>query len=127
MNKLIWTLQILAALAFGGSGAMKLATAPNELRANPNMAWAHDFPDGAIKAIGGAEVTGAVGLIVPAATGIAPYLTPAAGVGLAALMGGAAYTHIRRNEPPVEPIVLGTLALAAGLLRARHQRLRVNG
>ena len=120
MNKLIWTLQILAALAFAGSGGMKIATAPADIRANPNMGWATDFSDGVIKAIGAAEVAGAIGLIAPAATNIAPMLTPAAGVGLAALMGGAAYTHVRRNEPPVAPLVLGALALAAGLLRARR-------
>ncbi len=122
LNKLIWTLQILAALAFGAGGGMKLVTAPADLRANPAMGWATDFSDGAIRAIGAAEVAGAVGLLVPAATGIAPLLTPAAGVGLAMLMGGAAYTHLQRNEPAVPPIVLGALALAAGVLRAKRIR-----
>jgi hypothetical protein len=127
MNKFIWTLQILAALAIGGAGAMKLTTPPADIRANPNMGWANDFSDKAILAIGGAEVAGAVGLIAPAATGIAPMLTPAAGVGLAALMGGAVYTHVRRNEPPVAPLVLGVLALAAGLLRAQRIRSAARG
>lgn len=117
MNKLVWTLQILAALAFAGAGGMKLTTAPADLRANPAMGWANDFSDGAIRAIGAAEVAGAVGLIAPAATGIAPILTPAAGLGLAALMGGAAYTHMQRGEPFVAPLVLGLLALLAGGLR----------
>lgn len=101
---------------------MKLVTAPADLRADPAMGWATDFSDGAIRAIGAAEVAGGLGLIIPAATGIAPMLTPAAGVGLALLMGGAVYTHVQRNEPVVPPIVLGTLALAAGLLRAKRMR-----
>ena len=122
MNKLVWTLQILAALAFAGAGAMKLTTAPADLRANAAMGWANDFSDGAIRAIGAAEVAGAVGLIAPAATGIAPMLTPAAGLGLAALMGGAAYTHMQRGEPFVAPLVLGLLALVAGALRAKRLR-----
>lgn len=120
MNKLVWTLQILVALAFAATGGMKLTTAPAELRANPAMAWANDFSDGALRAIGAAEVAGAVGMIAPAATGIAPALTPAAGVGLAVLMGGATYTHIRRGEPFVPSAVLGLLALAAAVLRARR-------
>jgi hypothetical protein len=127
MNKLVWTLQILTALAFAGSGGMKLLTAPADLRADPNMGWSTDFSDGAIKAIGAAEVAGAVGLIVPAATNIAPMLTPVAGVGLAALMGGAVYTHVRRNEPTVPALVLGALALAAALLRARQLKIGAKG
>jgi hypothetical protein len=127
MNKLIWTLQIVAALAFGASGGMKIVTAPADLRANPAMGWATDFSDGAIRAIGAAEVAGAVGLIVPAATGIAPMLTPAAGVGLALLMAGAANTHLQRNEPAVPATVLGALALIAGLLRAKRMRASPRG
>jgi hypothetical protein len=124
MNKAVWFLQILVALAFTGSGGMKLVTPPDQLRLQPNMAWAADFGDRDIKAIGAAEILGAVGLIVPAATGIMPVLTPVAGAALAALMGGAAYTHIQRHEAPIAPLVLGTLALTAGLLRGRQPRRR---
>jgi DoxX-like family len=122
MNKLIWTLQAVTALAFAGAGGMKLATPTEQLRANPQMAWSKDYSDGSIKAIGAAEVLGAIGLIVPAATGIVPALTPAAGAGLAALMGGAAYTHVQRDEPPIPPVILGALALTSGLLRWRRRQ-----
>ena len=122
MNKVIWTLQAITAFAFAGAGGMKLATPAEELRANPQMGWTTDFGDRDIKAIGAAEVLGAVGLIVPAATGIMPVLTPVAGGGLAVLMGGAAVTHVRRGEPPVAPIVLGVLSLLSGGLRWRRQR-----
>ena len=124
MNKFVWTLQVLVALAFLGSGGMKVFGDPAALRANPAMGWATDFSDGAIRGIGAAELAGGIGLVVPAATGIAPMLTPAAGVGLAALMGGVAATHLRRGEPFAPPLVLGTLALVAGLLRARRLRAR---
>jgi hypothetical protein len=43
-------------------------------------------------------VLGAIGLIVPAATGIAPVLTPIAGTGLAVLTALAAGLHVRRKE-----------------------------
>ena len=120
MNKLIWILQAVTALAFAAAGGMKLTTAPEALRANPQMGWSKDFSDGSIKAIGAAEVAGAAGLILPAATGILPILTPVAGTALTALMGGAAVTHVQRNEPPVAPIVLGLLSLASGVLRWRQ-------
>ncbi|MBY0488597.1 MAG: DoxX family protein [Gemmatimonadaceae bacterium] len=121
MNKLLWTLQALVALAFAASGGMKVAN-PDALRANPQMAWTQDFSNGDIRAIGSAELLGAAGLILPAATGIVPVLTPVAGTGLALLMGGATATHLRRGEPPVAPAVLGVLALSVGLLRGRRQR-----
>jgi uncharacterized membrane protein YphA (DoxX/SURF4 family) len=121
MNKIIWTLQALVALAFAASGGMKLAN-PENMRANPQMAWTQDFSNGDIRAIGTAELLGGAGLILPAATGILPVLTPVAGTGLALLMGGATATHIRRGEPPVAPAILGVLALTAGLLRWRRLR-----
>lgn len=121
-NKGIWILQGLMALVFLGAGGAKVATPPTELRANPRMAWTEDFSDAAIKAIGLAEVAGAIGLVAPAATGILPVLTPAAGAGLGALMLGAAGTHLQRGESPVAPLVLGLLAATAGLLRWRQAR-----
>lgn len=122
MNKLIWTLQALLALAFIGSGGMKLATPAATLRENPQMGWANDFSPAAIKAIGSAEVLGGIGLIVPAATGILPILTPVAGTALALLMGGAVSTHLGRGESPLAPLLLGGLGLAVGWLRWRFAR-----
>lgn len=39
-----------------------------------------------------------MGLILPAATGSLPWLTPLAAVGLALTMVGAAIAHLRRGE-----------------------------
>ena len=41
--------------------------------------WVEDFSPGALKPIGALEFLAAVGLIVPAALGIAPVLVPLAG------------------------------------------------
>ena len=71
----------------------------------------------AVKGIGALEVLGAVGLVLPAVTGIAPILSPLAAVGLALVMAAAAVVHVRRKETPVPPIVLGVLALAVAVLR----------
>ena len=50
------------------------------------------------------------------ATGIAPVLSPIAGLGLAALMIGAVITHVRRHESFLIPLVLGILSIAAATL-----------
>ena len=44
------------------------------------------------------EILGAIGLILPAVTGILPWLTPVAATGLALTMVGAMITHGRRGE-----------------------------
>jgi hypothetical protein len=122
MKKLTWTLQILLALAFAGAGSMKLFTPGAELRADPRMGWTTDFSDGQIQLIGAAEAAGAIGLVVPAATGIMPVLTPVAAVALSAVMGGAVVTSVRRGEPPVVPAVFALLLLAVAVLRFRMSR-----
>lgn len=117
ISTVAWALQVLVAFAMLGSGIMKLATPREKLLANPQMGWANDFSASQIKLIGLAEALGAVGLVVPHATGILPFLTPLAGVCLAIIMGGAAWTHIKRKEPAIPAIVLGVLALAVAVLR----------
>ncbi|MCW2904442.1 MAG: hypothetical protein JWO67_6707 [Streptosporangiaceae bacterium] len=96
MNVFLWILQVVLAVAFGMAGLMKL-TRPKEKLAE-KMAWVEDFSPGVIKFIAGAEVLGALGLILPAATGVAPILTPIAAAGLAVTMAGAIIAHLRRKE-----------------------------
>jgi hypothetical protein len=82
--------------------------------ANPRMAWVEDFSDPAIRTIGGLEFLGALGLILPAVTGIAPILVPLAAVGLAITMFGAIVVHVRRGDGTllvVVPLVLGLTAI----------------
>lgn len=111
MNTALWIVQILAAIAFGMSGFMKVVQPKEKLLTN--MQWVEDFSPNIIKGIGVLEVLGALGLILPALTGILPVLTPIAGVGLVLVMLGAAYTHLRRGEMPMIAINLVLLALAA--------------
>ncbi|WP_228379675.1 DoxX family protein [Pseudarthrobacter enclensis] len=69
-----------------------------------------------LKGIGLLEIIGALGLILPLITGIAPALTPAAGLGLAVVMLGAVVVHQRRHEPVIPPAVLAVLSIAAAVL-----------
>jgi len=111
MNIALWIVQAILALAFGMAGFMKL-TQPKEKLAE-RMGWVNDFSSNTVRAIGLVEVLGALGLILPALTGILPFLTPLAGAGLVLDMLGAAATHVRRKEYPFITANLVLLVLAA--------------
>lgn len=96
MNVALWIIQSVLAVAFGLAGLMK-GTQPKE-KLRKNMPWVDDVSTGTLRLIGVTELAGALGLILPAATGIAVVLTPLAACGLALTMVLAAVVHIRRNE-----------------------------
>ena len=96
MGIALWVVQVLLALAFLGAGATKLSQPKEKLL--KNMAWVEDFSQRTVRLIGTLEVLGAIGVVLPALTGILPWLTPLAALGLVLLMIGAALTHLRRTE-----------------------------
>ncbi|MBP2475179.1 hypothetical protein JOF53_004051 [Crossiella equi] len=96
MNTVLWILQIVLAVAMLGAGGMKLAKGREKLLGQ--MSWAENYSDGAFRGIGAVEVLGALGLILPAVTGIATVLVPLAATGLAVTMAGAVLVHVRRKE-----------------------------
>jgi uncharacterized membrane protein YphA (DoxX/SURF4 family) len=97
MNTVLWILQIVLAAMFAMAGVMK-ATQPRE-KLLPNLPWIEEFATPTLRLIGIVELLAAIGLILPAATGIATVLTPLAATGLAVVMVLAAITHARRKEP----------------------------
>jgi uncharacterized membrane protein len=117
MEIAVWVAQVLAALAFGAHGYTLLF---REEQARRQYPWATDVPDPLKRFIGVAELLGAIGLIVPAATRVLPWLTPLAALGLLAIMVLAAVFHFTRREWPnvVFNLVLG--ALAAFVAYARY-------
>ena len=119
-NPMIWGLQILLALTFGAAGVMKIVTPIDQLVAN-GMAWTAALPPIAVTLIGVAEVLGAVGLILPAATRIRPELTPAAAAGLGLMQVLAAVFHLTRGEAMLAPVNLVLALLAFGVFAARRQ------
>ena len=116
MNVGLWVLQGLLSVAVFLAGTMKLVSSKDVL-VTRGMGWAEDFSARNVKLIGLAEVLGAIGLVAPRATGIAPLLTPVAAVCLCAIMIGGAVVHVRRNENPAPPIVLGVVAVAVAVGR----------
>src|SRR5918997_3570616 len=110
MGIALWVAQVLLAVAFLGAGATKLSQPKEKLL--KNMAWVEDFSQRTVRLIGTLEVLGAIGVVLPALTGILPWLTPLAALGLVLVMIGAALTHLRRAEygPITVPAVLLILA-----------------
>ena len=114
---IMWAIQIVLAVAFGATGIMKLVRSKAQLAANPHMGWMQLAPEAQIKLLGVAEVLGAIGLVAPMATGIAPFLTRAAAACLAALMGGAVATHLNRREPAAIATALALLTIVVAAFR----------
>src|SRR3954464_9187581 len=80
----LWIVQVLLAVAFGLAGFPKLTQPIAALAAA--MPWTRDVPSALVRVIGTAEIAGALGLILPAATRVRPGLTPLAAAGLVVVM-----------------------------------------
>ena len=112
MNIALWVIQVLLAGMYGMAGSMKTFQ-PDKARTNPQMTWAHDKQDGYIRFVGVSELLGALGLIIPALTGILPWLTPLAAIGLALIQVLAIFTvHLPKKEFQVIPVNVVLLVLA---------------
>jgi uncharacterized membrane protein YphA (DoxX/SURF4 family) len=112
----LWIVQVLLAAIFLVTGTTKLTQPRQKMAAGP-MRWAADVTDAQFRTIGLLEVLGALGLILPAALGVAPLLTPLAATGLALTMIGAIHVHVRYGETNrlAVPIVVLALALFVAL------------
>lgn len=116
MNILLWIIQIILALFFVALGFLHVSKQLAEIRemGDGRMAWVEDVGERNFKLIGILEILGGIGLILPQLTGILPWLTPVAALGLFLLMIGAAIFHVRRGdgmESLMMNIVPGLMAL----------------
>jgi putative oxidoreductase len=112
MNIALWIAQGLLATIYLISGSMK-AFQPAKVRENPQMTWAHGRQDNFIRFVGTSELLGAVGLILPLVTGILPWLTILAAIGLTLIQLLAIFTqHLPRKEYNVIPVNIVLLVLA---------------
>lgn len=112
MNIAVWVVQVLLALAYLAAGVLK-ATQSRDALKDKGLAWVEDFSDGTVRLIGVVEVLGAIGLVLPAATGILPWLTPLAALGLVVVQLLAIPVHWRRGEKQALPVNVVLLLLAA--------------
>jgi hypothetical protein len=111
VNIALWVLQALTALAFGGHGFLMIS-GPGRMA--ERVPWVGSLPSLVVRLLGLLEILGAIGVVVPAATGVLPSLTVAAAGGLVAMMLLAMLFHVTRREWPNIGLnfVLGALAFA---------------
>ena len=119
----LWVVQSLLTALFFLAGMGHLASPIDQLRAQ--NAWVGGAMGQLVRLIGAVEVLGALGLILPAATRIKPWLTPLAAVGLATVMVLAAITHAVRGELSGIAITAVLGAMAAFVAWGRYRTLPV--
>ncbi|MEO7909776.1 MAG: DoxX family protein [Roseiflexaceae bacterium] len=114
MRIVLWILQVLLAALFVWHGWIYTAP-PVEMLDMINAILA----PGLRTFIGVAELIAAVGLILPAATRILPWLTPLAAAGLMIVMGSAAVFHFSRGETTnaISAVVIFVLVTIVAYMR----------
>src|SRR5215475_9739564 len=110
VNVVLWIVQVFLALFFLGAAYPKLTGRGLEL-------WTgfSNLPRGLHLGIGAAELLGSVGLVLPMATGILPWLTPLAAIGLAITVLMATGFHVREDER-LKAILTTLWATIAGII-----------
>ncbi len=96
MNVALWIVQALLALVFLVTGFLKVSQPLSQL--SKRMEWVKSVPPALVRFLGVAEILGAVGMVLPPLTGVMPWLTPVAAVGLMIVMVGASAHHASRRE-----------------------------
>lgn len=114
MNLTLWIIQILLAAAFAAAGIVKVVMSGEKIRASY-----FGMEPWLIRLLGVVEVLGAIGVILPRVTGIAPALTPLAAVGLALIMTGALVILLRRKEFGLLAVPAVFLVLSVAVAWAR--------
>jgi len=106
----LWIAQSLLAVLFFATGIIK-SLAPIEKIAEV-LPWVANAPEAFVRFIGVSEVLGALGLILPAALRVRPYLTALAAAGLAIVMVLAAAFHLLQGEVShiIAPVVIFLMA-----------------
>jgi uncharacterized membrane protein YphA (DoxX/SURF4 family) len=115
MNILLWTLQVLLALAFAAHGWLFLSPPPEFVdQMNASIPrWFQLF-------LGVAEVCAAVGLILPGLTRILPRLVVWAAAGIMIVSASATVFHLARHEMSSAAITLLLFALASFVAYMRY-------
>ena len=115
----LWIAQVYLAAMFGMAGFVKTFLPITEMVAN-GINFATDLPLWLTRCIGVAELSGAIGIILPALTRVAPRLTWMAAAGFVAIQVLAIGFHAVRGElAHVLPLNLALLLPAAFVLWGR--------
>jgi hypothetical protein len=120
MNIFLWILQVLLAVAFLAHGLLFLIPPPEiAVQMNASMPrWFQLF-------LGVAEVLAAVGLTLPPATRILPWLVTWAAAGIMIVTASATVFHLVRGENSSAAITLLLLVLATFVAYMRYRVMPV--
>jgi putative oxidoreductase len=121
-NIALWVVQVLLAALYLMAGFIKLVQ-PIDALVAMGMAYASALPDAFIRFVALMEILGALGLLLPAATRIFPWLTPLAAVGLSVVQVSAIVLHGIRGETAMTlPMNLVLLALSLFVVWGRWRK-----
>lgn len=123
MRAALWVVQLLLAL-FSLAAGFNHGIRPLS-EAVQTSPWIAALPPALVRFIGFAELAAALGLLLPAATRILPWLTPLAAVGLALIMLLAIPFHISRGEANVIGLHIVVSALALFVAWGRFRRVPI--
>src|SRR5262245_56962330 len=113
MNIALWIAQILLGLMFLMAGISK---GFQYEKTKDKMPWMKDYSEGTVRFIGIVELLAGIGFILPQALDVLPWLTGAAGIGIAIIMVLAAMYHARKKENGA--IVMNVVLLAISVFVA---------
>ena len=119
----LWILQLMLAAFFVMVGYSHAFMPFDEVA--QQATWMQHVPRGLSLFIGYAEVAGGLGLIIPAAIRIAPWLAPLAALGLTTIMVLAIAFHILRGEASVIWIQAMLAALALCVAWGRWRKVPI--
>lgn len=124
LHVVLWIVQVLLAAVFAMGGVVRTTLPIAELA--KQLPWAAALPEPLVRSIGVAELAGALGMILPAATRILPALTGSAGVGMAVVMAVSLALHLSRGEMNGAPVYVTFGSLAAFVAWGRLRKAPIS-
>ena len=117
MNIALWIAQVLLAGVYGMAGLMKTFQVA---KVREMMPWSKERSDSFNRFVGISELLGALGMILPLLTGILPWLTPVAAIGLTVIQLLAIFQeHLPKKEFNVIPMNIVLLVLSVLVIWGR--------
>lgn len=117
LNIGLWIAQVSLLGIYGAYGIYKTFLTE---KAKEKMTWTKGRTDYFIRFVGVAELLGAVGVVLPMLTGILPWVTILAAIGLTLVQGFAIFTeHLPKKEYKFLPLNLYFAAMSVFVIIGR--------